>query len=593
MSVAMRPHKLVWRIYFAFFAATLLALAASAWVAARAFRDFHHNQTAAVLLARARLIAQRADQLLANDPERADAFCKEAGRLSATRITIILPDGRVIGDTEESPGKMDNHRRRPEVAEALKGRNGRAVRYSDTLHRDLMYVAVPAVHAGQVAAVARAALPLADVQWALAAGYRHIAAGAGAAALLFAAIALILSHRITRPLSEMRAAAERISRGELDARVPEAGADEIGALARALNTMADALRQRMGTIERQRAEQAAVLASMAEGVLALDGAGRIIQINRAAARLLECEPEPARGRTLQEIARNRQLQEFAAAALESRTPDETEIVLHGAQELYLQLHGATLNDQAGRKIGAVIVLNDISRLKRLENMRRDFVANVSHELKTPITAIKGCVETLADTAAGGGAETERFLAMLDRHTRRLQAIVEDLLSLARIEFDAERQNIPLESTSIAGVLRRAAEAVSASAAAKRIVIALVCPDGLAAPINAPLLETAVVNLLSNAVKFSNPDTRVELRAEAGDGRVVICVADQGPGIEARHHPRIFERFYRVDQARSRALGGTGLGLAIVKHIVLAHHGTVAVASAPGAGSVFTITIPQS
>ncbi len=589
----MRPQKLVWRIYFVFLAATLLALAAVAWNAARAFREFHQNHTAEVLLARARIIAQGLEQEPAADPARMDALCKELGRLSATRISIILPDGRVVGDTEEIPADMENHRRRPEVAAALDGREGQAVRYSNTLRRNLMYVAVPAVHAGQVTAIVRTALPLADVQWTLSAVYRHIAAGVAAAALLFAVIALGLSHRISRPLSEMRAAAERMSQGELDTSVAEAGGDEIGALARALNRMARALRERMETIDRQRSEQAAVLAGMAEGVLALDGDGRIIQINRAAERLLECLPGQARGRMLQEIARNPQLQEFAAATLAARTPEETEIVLHGPQDIFLQLHGAALQDHAGRQIGAVIVLNDISRLKRLENMRRDFVANVSHELKTPITAIKGCVETLTDNAAAGGAEAERFMAMLARHTRRLEAIVEDLLNLSRIEFDAERQNIPLEPTAVAGVLRRAVDALAAAAAAKRIAIALVCPDGLAAPINAPLLETAVVNLLSNAVKFSGPDTRVEVRAETTQGRLAISVADQGQGIEARHLPRIFERFYRVDQARSRALGGTGLGLAIVKHIALAHRGSASVASTPGAGSIFTITIPQA
>ena len=589
----MRPRKLVWRIYFVFLAATLLALAAVAWYAAHAFREFHQTQTAEVLLARARIIAQGLEQDPAADPARMDAVCKELGRLTATRISVILPDGRVVGDSEEKPEGMENHRRRQEVAAALDGRDGQAVRYSNTLRKHLMYVAIPAQRAGRTLAVVRTSLPLADARLALTAVYRQIIAGLLVIVVLFAAIALGLSHRITRPLSEMRAIAARMAQGELDARVAGEGDDEIGELARALNQMAAALRRRLETIERQRSEQEAVFDSMAEGVLALDGGENIIQINRAAAHLLECSPAQARARNLQEVARNSQLQEFVAATLDAPAPMEAEIVLHGGQDVFLLLRGAGLRDQAGRKIGAVVVLNDISRLKRLETMRRDFVANVSHELKTPITAIKGCVETLADTPLAAAAESRPFLEMLDRHANRMQAIVEDLLSLSRIEFDAERQNIPLETANIAGMLRRAVDSLAAQAAAKGIAIELDCPAGLAAPINAPLLEEAVGNLINNAVKFSNAGTQIAVRAESAGGMVAIHVADQGPGIEARHLPRIFERFYRVDQARSRALGGSGLGLAIVKHIAIAHRGSASVASTPGAGSIFTIAIPQS
>ncbi len=589
----MRPRKLVWRIYFVFLAATLLALAAVAWYAAHAFREFHQTQTAEVLLARARIIAQGLEQDPAADPARADAVCKELGRLTATRISIILPDGRVVGDSQENPALMENHRRRPEVAAALAGAAGQAVRYSNTLRKHLMYVAIPAQHAGRTLAVVRTSLPLADAHLALTAVYRQIIAGLLVIVVLFAAIALGLSHRITRPLSEMRAIAARMAQGELNARVAGDSDDEIGELARALNQMADALRLRLETIDRQRNEQEAVFDSMAEGVLALDGVENIIQINRAAAHLLECSPAQARGRNLQEVARNSQLQEFVAATLDATAPLEAEIVLHGGQDVFLLLRGAGLRDQAGRKIGAVVVLNDISRLKRLETMRRDFVANVSHELKTPITAIKGCVETLADTPLAAAAESRPFLEMLDRHANRLQAIVEDLLSLSRIEFDAERQNIPLETANVAGMLRRAVDSLAAQAAAKSITIKLDCPASLAAPINAPLLEEAVSNLVDNAVKFSGAGTQIAVRAESAGAMVAIHVADQGPGIEARHLPRIFERFYRVDQARSRALGGSGLGLAIVKHIAIAHRGSASVASTPGAGSIFTITIPQS
>lgn len=231
-------------------------------------------------------------------------------------------------------------------------------------------------------------------------------------------------------------------------------------------------------------------------------------------------------------------------------------------------------------------------MKRLETVRRDFVANVSHELKTPITALRGCVETLSDPTPRSPEESERFMAMMQRQVDRLAAIIEDLLSLSRIEHDAEHKRVTLEPGTIGDVLRRATQSLATQADAKEITVTVQCPGDLTALINAPLLEQAVGNLIDNAIKYSGRQTRVVVNgAQRGDD-IEIQVTDEGPGMERQHISRIFERFYRVDQARSRALGGTGLGLAIVKHIVLAHGGTVLVDSTPGQGSTFTIRIPR-
>ena len=588
----MRRKKIMWRIYFSFLVSAMTAFAAMAWYATQSLRWFHQDQVAAELLMHARIVSREAAALLPEtEPGTADRLCKELGRLMTTRITIILPDGRVIGDAKENPAGMDNHRNRPEIAAALKGATGTAVRFSNTRRQSLMYLAIPVRQGNTLLAVARVSLPLAVIDWSVHAVVRNIILGWLIVVILFAVVTWLLSRRISRPLEDMRRVAERIARGDLEARVARPDSEELGDLARTLNQMAAQLSERLGTITRQRNEQEAVLASMVEGVLAVDRDERILHLNHAAARLLDLAPEQARGRSIQEAVRNRDLQAFIGATLAGTGSAEDEIVMYGNEERFLQLHGTALTDSTDHNIGALIVLSDITRLKRLETVRRDFVANVSHELKTPITALKGCLETLSDPRPMDAAENARFLAMMTRQAARMEALVEDLLSLSRIEFDAERKRIALDPGAISDVLQRAVQSFSAAAAAKSISLTVECPAEVTALINAVLLEQAVGNLLDNAIKFSANGTRVLASVHLDGNEVEIQVTDQGPGIEKKHLARLFERFYRVDQARSRTLGGTGLGLAIVKHIALAHRGTVSVVSDPGQGSTFTIRIP--
>jgi len=587
--------RLMWRIFIPFFACALLALAVTLGVAGRSLRRFAQDQAAGELRTRASLAAGEVGARLAGGrPETVDAYCKEFGRLTQTRITVVLPDGSVLGDSEQAPSEMDNHGHRPEIEQALTGRASRAVRFSDTTRRTLLYLAAPVPETGAVHAAVRAAMPVSVVDWTIRSASRHAALGALAAAVFFAVAALGLARRISRPLDDMRRAAERLAQGDLDARAAPAPGPELQALARALNRMAEQLGERLATITRQRDEQKAVFASMAEGVLAVDGEGRVLNLNAAAARVLGLDAGRARGLSIQEAVRHPDLQRFVAETLAAGGPLESDIVLDDGGERFLSLCGAALADAAGKRIGALIVLHDVTRVRRLETVRRDFIANLSHELKTPITALRGCVETLAEAASSRPAgDEQRFLAMMDRQVARLGAIVEDLLSLSRLEYDAERRRIPLEPGPIADVLRRAAQAFAKLAEARGITVAVACPGDLSALINAPLLEQAVGNLVDNAIKYGPDRGRVTVDAAARGGAVEIRVADEGPGIEKKHLPRIFERFYRVDQARSRALGGTGLGLAIVKHIALAHGGSVAVDSVPGRGSVFALRLPPA
>ncbi len=407
-------------------------------------------------------------------------------------------------------------------------------------------------------------------------------------------LALLWRRAVTEPLSQLRRAVERIGDGQLQSSAVRAGGYDFAPLAESLRDMADRLGERVRAITREANERQAVVASMAEGVMAVDGEARVITVNGAAARLLGVERDHVTGRSIYETVRNIDLQRCVERALESDGTVETEVTLRvGEAEHALQVHGTPLRDpDDARAHGAVIVFNDVTRLRQLEQVRQQFVANVSHELKTPISAIKAAVETL-ETDEMSQASADRFLPLITRQADRLHAIVEDLLMLARIEQDENAGQITLAPGPILPVLRGAVETCLASAGQRGIELEVEGDDALRATISSALLEQAIVNLLDNAIKFSPPRQAVQVRATRDNGEVVITVEDHGHGIEAEHLPRLFERFYRTDKARSRAVGGTGLGLSIVKHVAQSHGGKVSVDSAPGQGSTFRIHLPAA
>lgn len=348
---------------------------------------------------------------------------------------------------------------------------------------------------------------------------------------------------------------------------------------------------RLQNLERKNDEQAAVLASMSDGVLAVDSDEVIISLNDSAAALLETPVQSALGRRLQEVIRNSELRHLMLQTLERGDPVEGDVMLGRDRSRVLRLHGTALRRSGRPPVGAVVVLNDVTHIRQLENLRRDFVANVSHELKTPITSIKGFVETLLDGALHHADDAERFLRIIAQQTDRLNAIIEDLLSLSKIEEGEESAEIELVLSDVGAVTVSAADECRYLAQEKGIDVQLTIEDTCQARINAPLFEQALINLLDNAIKYSEPGGSVQVNCKCGSGEVVVDVVDHGSGIPAEHVNRLFERFYRVDKGRSRKLGGTGLGLAIVKHIVQAHHGRVTVKSEPGQGSVFSVRIP--
>ena len=442
-------------------------------------------------------------------------------------------------------------------------------------------------------AVVRTSQPLALLAATLWTLYAEIAAAGLLAVFVITAGSLLATRRLVRAINEIRRGADHLARGQWKYRLPDNPSEEIGMLAESLNAMAAQLDERIQRILRQQSEHQAMLSSMEEGVMAVDRSGTVLSVNDPCAGLLGVDADKLRGRSIYEVLRKPDLLKFIENAQASTKSLDGDLRFFSPEERWLHAHGTALHDARGQKIGVLIVLHDVTRLRHLENVRRDFVANVSHELRTPITSIKGFVETLLDDGLDDQANAMRFLGIVLRQVNRLDAIINDLLLLSRIERGNEDQRIETDAEPLAQVLQVAQETCEKKAQDKSIRIAVDCPGDLVAKINAPLLEQAVINLIDNAIKYSDAGATVRVTAAREESTAVIRVIDNGCGIAANHLPRLFERFYRVDKARSRELGGTGLGLAIVKHIMTAHQGTVHVESTVGRGSTFTLRLPLS
>jgi two-component system phosphate regulon sensor histidine kinase PhoR len=588
-----KKRRLVWHLYPSYLLIILVSLVAVTWYASFSTRNFFLEQKEIELESQAYLFENQILPYLESlDEKSIDPLCKQAAQNSSVRITVILPSGRVVGDSEADPDIMDNHADRPEFRAALSGVEGTATRYSRTLDKDFMYLGLPIRKDNELAAVLRVSIPLDIIDIQINNIQRRIILGGVIIAVFAALVSLIVSRRISRPVEALKKSADYFIQGDFQRRIPVSNIEEIVGLYESIKGMAGELHQRINTITRQRNEIEAILSSMVEGVIAVDIEERIISMNAAAAEMLECSSSEAKGRSVQEAVRNIAFQDFVKKSLSSTVPVEKEIALSSKGDLFVNGHGTLLRDEAGKQIGALIVLNDITRLKRLEHIRTEFVANVSHEIKTPITAIKGFVETLADGSVKDEGDVRRFLGIIESHVSRLESIIEDLLRLSRIEKEAEEEGIFLRSERLRNIIETAVQVCRPNSEAKGINIELDCDEDLVARINPPLLEQAIVNLLDNAVKYSDENKSIRINAFQDEGEVLVEIIDQGKGIEDEHLPRLFERFYRVDKARSRSLGGTGLGLAIVKHIIQAHRGHVSVISTPGVGSTFTLHLPR-
>jgi two-component system, OmpR family, phosphate regulon sensor histidine kinase PhoR len=590
----MIPKRLSLQLFLILLIMVLVPLAIVIGYSASVFRQFSMTKTIEDVKARAFLVNRELVYLLPSLATASiDSLCKSLGRAIDTRITVVDRTGTVLGDTDKDPATMESHANRPEILDAFAGHEATTERFSTTLHESMLYIALPLYQADTIFGAVRLAKSVASLDQFIDLFYKRLI-GAGILLVLIAGLASFLVARsITRPITEMQVGARRFASGDLGGQISLPAQDELRKLAESLNTMAGQLSERFETITRQRNKQEAILASMTEGVLAIDNNKRIISINRAAAIILGENQGQVQGKWIHEVVRNTDLQKFLSL-IESDSSKSAEMTIalpSPSGEQHLQVHGSLLRDTQEKTIGALIVLTDITRLKQLENIRKDFVANVSHELRTPLTAIKGFVETLLTDAAQMPAESRHFLEIISSKVDRICSIVDDLLSLSSIERDSEQEEIGFEAIRLRQVVMAALDDVATQARTRKITLDAECAESIRVRANSSLLEQAIVNLLDNAIKYSDDGktVRVQVRTEANEA--IIEVQDQGIGIAAEHHNRLFERFYRVDKARSRKLGGTGLGLSIVKNIAASHGGRVSMESTLGTGSTFRIHLP--
>ena len=511
------------------------------------------------------------------------------GQQTGIRITLIGPDGTVLADSDEDPALMDNHGERPEVLAARSSPFGISRRYSRTLGHYMLYVARTVRDGEVITGTVRTSMSLRAVYRRLTAMRLTIAIGAALAVLVALLVGIMVARWVTAPIAEITTVASAMRDGQYGARVRSMPPDEIGLLGDTLNRLGAEVTRRIATISHDQAQLRAIIAGMVEGVIAVDDQDRILQCNLAASRLLGIEDLAAPGRRLWELIRLADLVELLKEARSSSEPVGREIVVYrDAAELVLEAHATAFNTpEAG---GLVIVLHDISNIRRLERLRRDFVANVSHELKTPLTSIKGYVETLLNGALHDEGNNVRFLEKIDTHVARLVDLVRDLLSLASIE--SRQETLPLAPVDWRPILEGALRHHEAAFNRKELTCTL---TGQCGPVlGEPEAMTQIVdNLLDNAIKYTPAQGTISIRLSKDGAYGKLEVEDTGIGIPAEDQDRIFERFYRVDKARSRALGGTGLGLSIVKHFVQAMNGHVHVESQPGEGARFVVLLARA
>lgn len=587
----MKKRTLFWLLLPSYWILTAAAILVVALYAFHSMSNLYFQAMETDIQTRSLLLSEQISPLIQNQQmDAVDALCKRMGQIAKTRFTVILPDGAVIGDSDKQLELMEYHGDRPEIRQALSGDSGMDTRYSRTIRQEMMYIAVPLKSANQETLCAvRAALPMTAIQAELNIMTRRVIMVSILAGILSMGVCIWVVRRITYPLRSMGRAARKFAEGDFNLRVPRQPTVELDQLAESLNTMSEQLHKTLSTISEQRNEQNAVLSSMDEGVLAIDKKDRIIHMNRVAGKIIGADPHQAKRELIQQVVRYANLQEFIKALLGSQRPLDRDLTLMGETEKQIQASGTVLLNAEGESIGALVILRDVTQLRHLETVRSDFVANVSHELKTPITSIKGFVETLLSDDWKHDPDTRRFLGIISQQAGRLNAIIDDLLTLSRLE--QKDGLVMVEKSHLSPVIESAIYLCQLQAGKKQIQIDSVCSDDLEISINAPLIEQALVNLIINAIKYSEPDKKIKLIAEQQADSVILYVKDEGFGIERNHQERLFERFYRVDTARSRKLGGTGLGLSIVKHIVQTHRGSVRVESKVGAGSTFIITLP--
>ncbi|MCX7703971.1 MAG: ATP-binding protein [Planctomycetota bacterium] len=500
------------------------------------------------------------------------------------RITIVDADGHVLADSEKNPAEMENHKNRPEIRSAFHSGTGISIRWSDTLQTEMMYFARK--HKDGAGVVTRVALPLSGIKSRFWDVNRSVIAGFAVTTLLALIIGFFVLRHLTHSICEMKEVAQAIASGELSRRASTIASGEIGELGKALNEMSDALKEKIENLSRGKSQIETIISSMADGLVALDSEGTIVLANKRAEHLLGCTLTP--GRRLSEIVRNDEVTVLVKKALSGSDTESTHISTPSGYELEL----CTSSIPQPQHRGVLVIIRDVTEMRRLDNMRKEFVANASHELRTPVSLIRGYVETLNAGAAEDPVKRKQFLSVLEKNVNQLSNLIEDLLKLSSL--DAGKMVRKEEKVDIRQLAFEVTEQFKELARKKELSLTFKSVEPHLMVIgDSALIRQAITNLVDNAVKYTNSGGSVTVEVRSENRQIFVEVTDTGIGIEKEHLPRIFERFYRVDKSRSRDLGGTGLGLSIVKHVVSAYGGEVSVQSEPGKGSKFTVALPQA
>ena len=542
------------------------------------------SRVRAELIVRAKLVALGAESSYAlwEDEPRWRDLAHDLGQRANAEVTLLRKNGKVLGTSHERDD-LGSLAERREVRDALALPSGSAG-YASVVDGHVLVVAVPFSRNDEVAGVARVALPLTEVDVARAELGKTLSVATALAllaAIIVSTVAAELASRTARSLTEV---ARRMAGGDLSTRARQTGEDEFGELGRALDQLAKNLSRTLGELRQERDRLGGILAGMQEGVLLLDRAGHIFVLNPSLREMLLVGPDSV-GKTVLEVVRHAELKELLDLGRRSLEPVSREIEFGTLQPRRLLVRVAQL---PGEQEGLLAVFVDVTEVRRLESLRREFVANVSHELRTPVTAVRSAAETLQNAAADDPVAARAFIGIIERNAERLHDLVEDLLDLSRIESRGLKLNI--EPLQVERVFDQVLSLFSERAAKRGAVLENDAPEVLPRILaDRRALEHVLTNLVDNAVKYC-PKATIRLSATARDQSIELVVEDNGPGIESRHLPRLFERFYRVDAGRSRDIGGTGLGLSIVKHMVEAMGGSVHVESTPNVGTRFSVIL---
>ncbi|CAM4516751.1 two-component system histidine kinase PnpS [Paenibacillus typhae] len=590
----MKPFRI--RLTFILMALVGISMIGAGLTMAKLFKDSHISALEENMSREIKLLSGTFQFMDMNSPQAISYYTEHAehiARLTDSRITFITKEGKVIGDSERNPLEMDNHSNREEEVLAAKEGIGRAIRYSDTLDREMLYVAGAVTSDDGFDGYIRLSMGLDAVSEGLSRAWIIMAAGL---VLLFVAATFVsykVASSMTSPLEQITRVARRITDLDYDARVPIQRKDEVGQLAKAINAMADSLQAQLKTIRDNEDLLQSVLDNMTGGIVMVNAEGEFALINRAAERMLDVKNSELAGHSYKELKHHYELSRLIEEGVLSSEPIHEERSIYTPAERIVRLDGVPMTQDSSHR-GMLFLLQEVTEIRRLEKMRSEFVANVSHELKTPVAAVKGFAETLL----GGGVNDEKtarsFLQIIYDENERLNRLIGDILELSKIE--SKRVQLDCSPVYLSEFFDSVLETLSKVAEKKKISLNAVVPDELFMEGDEDKLRQIFMNLLSNAINYTHDGGNVKITVANGhkpDGTetVIFTVSDTGMGIPRKDLPRIFERFYRVDKARSRSSGGTGLGLSIVKHLVELHRGTITVESDLGIGSSFILELP--